>query len=388
MSSSTDVSRNQLLSSGELVIPDIAPTKQGKIQLPSKLFEHWNSGERWLTVVFKLRKANAWADSGHEIAWMQARIEHTHDNSILDLPATSRQIRYHSSQLEHMINGHGFSFSFDRTQGQLTSWSSQGQTVFTSDPATGSALTPSCWRAPTDNDMPSELPYWQRFGLDLMTSQLRSMEMAVEQSCVTLYIQTYISAPILAWGFEANMTYTISADGSLKVRTHLKPVGSKPKTLPRIGLNVRLHESLDNASWFGLGPGEAYPDKRSAQKHGCYTATTEELHIPYEVPQENGNRMETRWMEMLNSQGKGIRATMNREGNPVRFNWAAGRYSPNTLFKAKHPCDLVKEDAVLWRIDAEVAGVGTAACGPGVAEAHQVKCEEVEFEVKFQSVEA
>ena len=93
-------------------------------------------------------------------------------------------------------------------------------------------------------------------------------------------------------------------------------------------------------------------------------------------------------MEMLNGYGKGVRATMKRDGKASRFNWAAGKYSPEMLLKAKHPCDLVKEDAVLWRIDAEVAGVGSAACGPGVSDVHQVKCEEIEFEVKFESVEA
>jgi beta-galactosidase len=380
--------RNQLIASGELAIPEVLPGKQGKIQLPQKLFEHQGSDELWLTVVFKLKTASSWADSGHEIAWMQTQIENPGRLSVLDEPSASTHIQVNSSKLEHMVSGHGFSFHFDRAQGQLTQWTSHGQKIFVTDPATRSALTPSYWRAPTDNDMPFELPYWQRFGLDAMSSQLRSFEISTEDRCVKLSIHTYVSAPILAWGFDTKMTYTITPDGSLAVKTHLIPVGSIPKILPRIGLNVRLHESFDNASWFGLGPGEAYPDKRSAQKHGCYTATTSELHTPYEVPQENGNRMETRWVEMLNENGKGVRATMKRNGKAYPFNWAAGRYSPEMLFKAKHPCDLVKEDAVLWRVDAEVAGVGSAACGPGVAEVHQVKCEEVEFEVKFASVEA
>ena len=380
-----DHARNQLISSGELLIPEIAPWTKGKIQMPQKLFEDRGSGELWLSVVFKLKNATSWADSGHEIAWMQTQVPSTTNLSVSVMPPTTTHIQIKSSKLEHVISGHGFSFHFDGAQGQLTKWLSHGQTI-SSDLNSGSVLKPSFWRAPTDNDMPTELTYWQRFGLDAMTSQLRSFEISTEQSCVRLDIHTYISAPILAWGFDTRSTYIITADGSLTVKTHLKPIGSMPKTLPRIGLNVRLHESFNDSSWFGLGPGEAYPDKRSAQKHGIYTATTEDLYTPYEVPQENGNRMETRWVEMLNGQGKGVRATMVRDGRPARFNWAAGKYSPEMLFKARHPCDLVKEDEVLWRIDAEVAGVGSAACGPGVAEVHQVKCEEVEFEIRFESV--
>lgn len=97
--------------------------------------------------------------------------------------------------------------------------------------------------------------------------------------------------------------------------------------------------------------------------------------------------METRWVEVLDVSGKGVRATMRRDGKASRFNWAAGKYSPEMLMKAKHPCDLVEENTVLWRVDAEVAGVGSAACGPGVREEYQVKCEEVEFEVRFEVVE-
>lgn len=376
------------MASGELVIPTILPGKQGKIELPPKLFEHQGSDELWLTLVFKLKSASSWADSGHEIAWSQTQIKTPDVFMIPEVPAASTHIQVNSSKVEHMINGHGFSFSFDRAQGQLTKWISHGQAILISDPSTGSALTPSCWRAPTDNDMPSELPYWQRFGLDAMKSQLRSFDIMHEDNSVKMNIHTYISAPILAWGFDAKLIYTITSDGSLTVKTHLNPVGSMPNILPRMGLNIRLHESFDSASWLGLGPGEAYPDKRSAQKYGLYTATTAELHTPYEVPQENGNRMETRWVELLNGHGKGVRATMKRDGKTSWFNWAAGKYSPETLLKAKHPCDLVKEDAVLWRVDAEVAGVGSAACGPGVSEEHQVKCAEVEFEVRFESVDA
>jgi beta-galactosidase len=380
--------RSQLVASGELVIPKVLPGKQGKIELPDNLFKHKGSDELWLTVVFKLKTASTWADSGHEIAWMQTELKDYGTFSIPEIPSASTHVQLNSSKLEHMISGHGFSFNFDRAQGQLTKWISHGQTIFVNDPATGSALMPSFWRAPTDNDMPSELPYWQRFGLDAMTSQLRSFEISTEESCVKLNIHTYLSAPILAWGFDTKMIYTITTDGSLTVKTQLSPVGSTPKILPRIGLNIRLHPSFSNASWFGLGPGEAYPDKRSSQKHGCYTATTAELYTPYEVPQENGNRMETRWAEMLNGYGKGVRATMKRDGEAMRFSWAAGRYSPEMLLKAKHPCDLVEEDAVLWRVDAEVAGVGSAACGPGVSERYQVQCREVEFEVTLESVEA
>ena len=376
-----------MIDSGDLIIPQILPGKQVKIDLPCKLPERRDADELWLSVMFKLKQATAWADAGHEIAWIQTQIETSRAPLGKRTLHSSAHIEVNSSKLEHRISGHGFSFCFDRARGYLTQWISHGRSILAEDPSEGLVLSPSFWRAPTDNDMPYDLGYWQRFGLDAMTSELRSFDVFKEESSVKLDVVTYISPPILAWGFDTKTTYVIASDGSLTVKTHLKPVGSQPKSLPRIGLNVRLHKSLNTVAWLGLGPGESYPDKCSSQKHGCYTATLAELHTPYEVPQENGNRMETRWVEMLDVSGKGVRATMTRDDKPSRFNWAAGKYSPEMLMNAKHPCDLVEEDAVLWRLDAKVAGVGSAACGPGVREEYQVKCEEVEFEVRLEAVE-
>ena len=145
-----------------------------------------------MTVVFKQKTASAWADSGHEIAWMQTELKNSGTLSIPQVPSASTYMQVNSSKLEHIISGHGFSFNFDRARGQLTKWISHGQKIFISDPSTGSALTPSFWRAPTDNDMPSELPYWQRFGVDAMTPQLRSFDISAEENCVKLNIHTYL----------------------------------------------------------------------------------------------------------------------------------------------------------------------------------------------------
>ncbi|KLU85807.1 hypothetical protein MAPG_04827 [Magnaporthiopsis poae ATCC 64411] len=95
-------------------------------------------------------------------------------------------------------------------------------------------------------------------------------------------------------------------------------------------------------------------------------------------PQEGGNRMGTRWVELLHEDEHrgGIRARMKAQG---LFSFAARRYADVKVEEARHPCDLVEVDATLVRLDAKVAGVGTAACGPGVKEDLLVKVEEVSF---------
>ena len=158
-----------------------------------------------------------------------------------------------------------------------------------------------------------------------------------------------------------------------------------PAHVPRVGLNLCLPRRFDAVKWQGLGPGESYPDKRSAQRMGVWSAdSVAELQTPYEVPQENGNRMATRWVKVFEPQGTGVRAAAGDasewSANCEReFSWVATRHDAKALQDAMHPCDLVEEDATLVRLDAQVAGVGTAACGPGVREDLLVKVEEMKF---------
>lgn len=121
---------------------------------------------------------------------------------------------------------------------------------------------------------------------------------------------------------------------------------------------------------------------------GIYESSIENLHTPYDVPQENGNHCDTRWVDLLTQQAVGLRATMDR--GERTFHFGASRYSGGELEQAGHQgeLELVEGRGVYWRIDAEVAGVGTAACGPGVKEEDQVVCkgQEWEFQVEFQGL--
>lgn len=235
--------------------------------------------------------------------------------------------------------------------------------------------------------MPFDLPEWRRFGINNLTSHLRSFHIARRSDgSVQISTKTFICTPILAWGFLATSSYTIAVDGTLTVSIHLSPEGPAPKTLPRIGLDLYLADPLDNATWFGRGPGESYADKKSSQKMGIYRAGTAQLHTPYEVPQENGNRLDTRWLRMADGRGWGLKAIrivdsilqqqQQQQSTTASFQWAASRYSAQTIENAKHPRDLKAEKAVRLRLDVASAGVGTGACGPRTLEKYQVPCEE------------
>jgi beta-galactosidase len=179
------------------------------------------------------------------------------------------------------------------------------------------------------------------------------------------------------------MTYIVLPNGSLYIRARVTPTGPGPDQVPRVGFDVRLDSSLSSATWFGLGPGESYPDKRLAQKMGIHSSLVPALHTPYEMPQENGNHIETRWLKMLDITGSGFKA--RRVNAP--FQWAASGYSPQNIDSAKHPPDLVADETTVYlRLDAEGSGVGSGACGPWTRDEYKVRVEERDFGFLLESV--
>jgi beta-galactosidase len=380
----------QLVASGELQLPKLPAGSKARRDLPSGSPKSYDNLELWFTVSFYLKGASVWANAGYEVGWFQHRLNSSTATYIpRTIPTLSSPIQVSSSRVCYRVKGSTFSMEFDRARGCLSRWESNNKTLLDPD-SSGSALFPSFWRPPTDNDIPY-LEDWKNYGLDVMTSQLRSFNVeTLPNGDVQLTARQYLTPPILAWGYNAVVTYTVSgSDSSLTIQVHLQPSGPTPKTIPRVGLNLRLDDSLDNATWFGLGPGESYPDKMDAQKIGVYTATTGQLHTPYEVPQENGNRMETRWVRMIDRYGAGIQATAPRNpenGSRGLFQWSAGRYSADAIEKANHPRDLIAEKSVLWRLDAASRGVGSGACGPAVMERFDLACQEMTFEFRLEAL--
>jgi beta-galactosidase len=377
------------LASGELDLPVIGPQESGRVGLDSFLPSISTDNDVFLTVSLHLRHAQSWAKHGHEIAWHQHRLSQPKTSlAPLCTMHLASELKVVKTPSTISIECAAFAFLFDAARGYLSSWSIGGvpflQGNSRTDKGRRHAIKPGFWRPPTDNDQPLSLPYWQRFGVDALTSQLRGLAVTREPTAgshsgaVTVTAKTFLSPPVLDWGWNVVTAYTVSITGALKIEVSMKPSGAFPAHVPRIGLDCRLPRRFDAVRWHGLGPGESYPDKAAAQRVGVWEVeSVADLHTPYEVPQEDGNRMASRWVAVTEAQGAGLRVTGGVEG---QFSWRASRYADENVQAASHPCDLVEEeDTTLLRLDAKVAGVGTAACGPGVREDLLVKTEEIKF---------
>jgi beta-galactosidase len=213
----------------------------------------------------------------------------------------------------------------------------------------------------------------------------------MEDGAVCIESETFISPPVLSWGWKCVTRYIIQPNGSLSITVKLQPTGAAPTTVPRVGINLRANSDLQSARWLGLGPGESYPDKKIARKFGLWNVNDiASLQTMYDIPQENGNRTGTAWVELLAPNGAGFRATPQEStvvnGGTASLSWTASQYSDETIEAARHPCDLFKDNAVFVRLDDQVAGVGTAACGPGPMDEHLVKVQDITFGMLLEPV--
>ena len=55
---------------------------------------------------------------------------------------------------------------------------------------------------------------------------------------------------------------------------------------------------LSNVEWYGRGPQENYPDRKSGYKTGIYKSTVKDMYEPYLIPQDYGLRTDNRWVRM------------------------------------------------------------------------------------------
>ncbi|KAL2838181.1 glycosyl hydrolases family 2, TIM barrel domain-containing protein [Aspergillus pseudoustus] len=373
-------------------LPPIAAGEKTIVSLPPDVRGLKSEHECYLTMSIKLRQDVNWAQKGHEIAWIQHKLSSR--KTLLHSVPTSGKATIHNTLSSTRIAMGRSEIVFDRSTGLLQSWMVSERPILTSAATNkdSAVLGLACWRPPTDNDGPASLPYWRRYGVDRVVSELVSLKIDEDpvSHVVSVTTQTYLCVAALGWSWPASIIYQIQPDCSaMSVLVSLdRPLGPAPAHIPRLGLDIFLDRGLNQVKWFGNGPGESYPDKQASQRIGIWGFDdVAKLQTPYDVPQENGNRMHTRWLELT---GDGASAPVLRvngisclpnipaDEHTLRhfgsmedknFNFTATRYLPKDVERAAHPCDLVEmKDTTLLRLDAEVSGVGTGACGPGPME--------------------
>ncbi|MER5890348.1 glycoside hydrolase family 2 TIM barrel-domain containing protein [Streptomyces sp. NPDC001941] len=358
------------LASGPLTVPPLAPGESAVVKLPPRPVEH-GGGEGVWTVRAQLAADTAWAARGHEVAWGQLV------DSVGHLRSDAAGSAARPSRPDHpegaLTLGPG---TFDAATGALTRIGSL--------PVTGPRL--DVWRAPTDNDIGASwypegqlARLWRAAGLHRVLHRVDDVR--VEEYAVT--VRTRVAPASGDLGLRTEYHWT--AEGPrLRLEVSVTPEGSWDLPLPRLGVRLGLPGSLGRARWYGGGPGEAYPDTRTAARLGRWSRTVEALHTPYVRPQENGARADVRWVELADSAPSSDSggAVLRIEGDPS-FWFTARRWTTEELDAAAHRTELTPGSTLWVHLDHALHGIGTMACGPGVLPEHELHPGHARFALTF-----
>ncbi|MGY1581242.1 glycoside hydrolase family 2 TIM barrel-domain containing protein [Streptomyces sp. MN13] len=345
----------ETVDAGPLPVPVLAPGESAEVKLPQPGPAPTGAETGW-TVRALLAEATAWGPEGHVVAWGQ-------------LPVTGRVAPSVAASERPAVSGGLVRLgpaAFDARTGALRTVGGVDVTDLRLD----------VWRAPTDNDNGAPWQPDARYGLlwrELGLHRMRHRLDAVDLTDEALTVRTRVAPAAVDLGLRT--VYRWTSDGRrLKLTVSVTPEGDWTVPLPRLGIRFGL-AGADEVSWFGGGPGEAYPDSRMASTIGRWRSTVDGLQTPYVRPQENGARADVRWAEL-----GGLRV----EGDPA-FWFSARRWTSEQLDAAGHLTDLVPGDTVWVNLDHGQMGIGSQSCGPGALPQYHLRAEPAAFSFVFEA---
>lgn len=349
------------------------PARQGeniKINLP----ELEEGVEYFLNIRAKLKRNWGLLKAAHEVAKEQFQLSSSIPEESFCAGGEPIQIQNGSDVLT--ISGMGFQHQFDKKNGALISIDfGHGNLIVT-------PISANFWRAPTDNDfgfgMQKRWREWKEASREQALSEFAVMQLDENElanlvagtldqkkrsikkkvkKCL-LVIQSVFNLPSVKG--DVKLTYAINRTGEIQVITDLVlPEKSGLDPLPRFGTNFSITKSFNQVKYYGRGPHENYQDRYTSALVGQYTSTAEDLYFPYIRPQENGYRTDTRWLELTNQSGEGIRI----QALDQPFSFSALRNTIEDFDEGleksnRHTTDIKPRDLVNLNIDYAQMGVG------------------------------
>ncbi|KAI5066293.1 hypothetical protein GOP47_0018917 [Adiantum capillus-veneris] len=427
------------VGAGELLVPELQPSEKHVFSLQagpwSSCLEGTQEGCISLAIVVKLRAPTRWSEAGHVISSSQFILSEGFPQELkvkadtrlphVLLKEFDKTVRIEADNNEWMIE-------FKKHDGIVSEWKVNNVVVLESGP------TPCFYRAPTDNDKgggnASYAFQWKKLGLEdlavshatgfrvehfsetaieattrllirprnvhtaMLVSSLDASKQEEEASGPNLIVDdhstTVVSEVVPSASeieqvcFEVLMRYKITGDGHMTINMDVRLRGQLP-LLPRIGLVFILPNEFNRVLWYGRGPYECYPDRKTAAHIGLYEAAVADLHVPYIFPGECGGRADVTWaLFKSTTRNVGFLASTTDEpigSFPMQMN--ASYYSTEDLDRATHEEELRQNDCIEVHLDHKHMGLGgDDSWSPCVHEKYSVQPVPYTFSMSFRPV--
>jgi beta-galactosidase len=350
---------------------ELEPAEKGLFKIPYTVPELAPDQVCHLMLYSVTARDFPWAEVGHEVAWEQFEItgRMVDEESIAMAEDPAGQMLELVEEGEDLIvRGPHFVYTFSRETGELLSMQVGSKELISQGPRF------NVWRAPLANDLDSwnfwhtEMGHvtdgmgretangWRSIGLDQLEQVKDRLWSESDGSTVKLHLEASLYAKNYTTGFKVFYNYSIGSDGVMEIKVRASARGNMTKWIPKVGLQMQLPREFQEMEWFGRGPFENYPDRKTGAKFGIYSSTVNEDYVPYIIPQDYGNRCDVRWFRLGNGEGSGLFVTSGE-----LFHVSAQKYSTDKLDRAHYPFQLKEEEVLTLNLDHLVSGVGGTA---------------------------
>jgi beta-galactosidase len=304
------------------------------------------AGAEYVLTVSAKARAIVGSDAGTTVGWEQFALDR---EPAPDVAASGAVVLSRSASTVR-LSANGAELLLDRKTGLIASYSVGGQLLLA-----GGA--PNFYRALTDNDNDIGTGVAKTHGIWKTASEMRKLSAMDARKLDDGAVEATVDYSVGDGAARFITRYRMSGDGSIHVQADFTPSRTDAPDPLRIGLAFTMPTRIDTMEWYGRGPHETYQDRKSGAPLGLWRGLIADQNHDYMRPQETGNKVDVRWVELLQASVGGLRVTGDA---PLSINALAFPYDdlsrrpPGT----RRSTDIVPHGEVSLMIDAVQSGVG------------------------------
>ena len=351
-------------------LPDVEPHEEAVLPLKVNVPE---AGRAYLKVEYLLDREEELLPKGHLLGFDEVRL-HTADERNQKALAMLQEVRHLSGDMQVeeddrylSIRHPKFTYIFNRLTGMFETMD-YGKVHFLEKP-----MEVNIWRAPTDNDR--NIRYkWMEAQYHHAETYAYEVKWEQEGQQVVITADLSVVAKTVQRILDIHAVWCVSGDGRVDTKMFVEKNPQFPE-LPRFGIRLFLPETMQEVTYYGIGPGESYVDKCRAGSHGEYNGKVSEMHEDYIRPQENGSHADCDYVIL---EGAGARLAV--VGIP-RLAFHASVFTQEELTEKAHNYELIPSGHTVLCLDYRQNGIGSNSCGPILGEKYRLDEEKFEFQI-------
>lgn len=334
-----------VVAQGDLENPAISPHERGPLHVPIPSSFVDNGKEHSLVVLARARPGTTpLVEAGTVMAWEQFVLDR-----VTSSPATSTaQATLANVGGQHILRAGRNELSIDVKTGLLDHVSRDGKTWLAGG-------TPNFYRAITDNDIGAGVGQshgqWEYLSQNRRLSSIAAETMTNGEARITVIFDLGAGAATFS------TTYAMAGDGKVTIEGVFTPLRDNMPDPLRVGLYFTAPDSFTDLTWYGRGKQESYIDRHEGAPIGIWSGKISAQNHDYMRPQETGNKVDVRWLDITDSQDQGyrIRGFQPLSANVLAFPYEdLQRRAPGTWRSS----DIQPHGPVSVLIDAAQVGVG------------------------------